>query len=73
MYRLDRMKQILAQVVDNDDKNNLLKFEKIHCFLTIWMKKWSKLSLKLIVISILLNVWTVKFLKTSHTVSILKK
>ena len=35
MYRLDRMKQILAQVVDNGDKNNLLKFEKIHCFLTI--------------------------------------
>ena len=32
LYSLDRMKQIIVRIADDDDKNNLVKFEKDSLF-----------------------------------------
>ena len=64
LYLHDRMKLIIAQIVDTDHRNNLVKFEKD-----------SPLSgpLKSKVIPILLKIEMVKFLKNLHIILIVEK
>ena len=64
LYLRDRMKLIIVQIVDNDHRNNLVKFGKD-----------SPLSgpLKSKVIPILLKIEMVKFLKNLHIVLIVEK
>ena len=50
---------MIVQIVNNVHRNNLVKFEKDSPF-CFWVIEW-------MVISIFLNIGTVKFLKTLHT------
>ena len=61
------------QIVDSDHRNNLVKFEKdsLILFFSIWMVQVG--SLESVIIFILLNIGMVKFLKTLHTVWIVKR
>ena len=75
MYPHDRMKLIIVQIVNSDHKNNLMKFEKIHCsnFEYINDKVWLSGPLKLMVIPILIKNGTMKFLKNLNIGLIAKK